>query len=337
MNTVDSTQAAAAPPPSRTVQNAAAMPRVTIRDEKLQRTQRRLALTMILVPPIGVAAAIALAVTTGVTFAEIMIFLVMYALTTIGVTVGFHRHFAHRSYQARQGVRIGLAILGSMAIQGPLIFWVATHRRHHQFSDREGDPHSPNLHGEGWKAWLNGFWYAHIRWLYAGEITNSVRYANDLRRDKAIVWINNAYPFLAILGLLLPTLAGALWIGGWMGAAKGFLWGGMIRLFVVHHAFWSIGSIAHTFGTHPYRTKDHSGNSFLLAIPNFGEGWHNNHHAFPTSAFFGLEWWQLDIGGLVIRALHRLGGITDLVSPTPEQKVLKRRQQALEQPKHKEN
>ena len=136
---------------------------------------------------------------------------------------------------------------------------------------------------------------------------------------------------------MLPTLAGALWIGGWMGAMKGFLWGGMVRLFVVHHAFWSIGSIAHTFGSQPYRTKDYSGNNYWLAIPNFGEGWHNNHHAFPSSPFFGLEWWQLDIGGLVIRILHRLGGITHLVSPTPEQKASKRKHPTLKQPRHMEN
>jgi len=330
MNPAESTHLVASPRAPETAPATAVTPRLTLQDEALQRTQRRLAVTMILVPPIGVMAAITMVITTGITIVEIVIFLVMYALTTIGVTVGFHRQFAHRSYEARQSVRIALAILGSMAIQGPLIFWVATHRRHHQFSDSDGDPHSPNLHGEGWKAWLGGFWYSHIRWLYAGEITNSVRFANDLRHDKAIVWINNAYPILAILGLVLPSVAGALLIGGWMGTVKGFLWGGMVRLFVVHHAFWSIGSFAHTFGSHPYRTDDHSGNSFWLAIPNFGEGWHNNHHAFPSSAFFGLEWWQLDIGGLVISALRRLGGIKNPNSPTPEQKASKRRQQTID-------
>lgn len=310
---------AAAPPSS-----GHAVPRLTVRDEKLQRNQRRLALTMILVPPVGLSVAIWLAFTSGITMAEVWIFLIMHALTTIGVTVGFHRHFTHRSFSARTAVRLGLGILGSMAIQGPLIFWTATHRRHHGFSDREGDPHSPNLYGEGWKAWLKGQWYAHIRWLYAGEITNSARFANDLRRDKVAIWLNRTYPLWAVVGLVIPTVMGAFWIGGVMGAVKGLLWGGMIRLFVVHHAFWSIGSIAHTFGRRTYPTRDYSGNSFWLAIPNFGEGWHNNHHAFPGSAYFGLEWWQVDIGAYVIRALHRLGGITQVRHPTAEQKAQKK-------------
>lgn len=296
---------------------------MTIGDEALKKSQRRLALTMILIPPIGVAVAVWIALTTGITLAEISIFLVMYALTTIGVTVGFHRHFAHRSFSAHRGASIVLAILGSMALQGPLIFWVATHRRHHQFSDREGDPHSPNLQGKGWKGWLKGHWHAHIRWLYAGDFTNSARFANDLRRDKTIVWINKTYGYWAILGFIIPAVAGVVLLGGWLGALKGFLWGGMVRLFVVHHAFWSIGSIAHSIGTHPYRTNDYSGNSFWLAIPNFGEGWHNNHHAFPGSALFGLEWWQLDLGGLVIRLLYRLGIVTHMDFPTPDQRASK--------------
>lgn len=313
-------------PPDEAIEAASsgrAIPRLTVQDKSLQRNQRRLALGMILIPPVGLGVAIWLAYATGITMAEVWIFLLMHAITTIGVTVGFHRHFAHRAFSARPAVRVGLGILGSMAIQGPLIFWTATHRRHHRFSDREGDPHSPNLHGEGWKARLAGQWHAHIRWLYAGEITNSVHFANDLRRDKIAVWLNRTYPLWAVVGLVIPTLLGAFWIGGAMGALKGFLWGGMIRLFVVHHAFWSIGSIAHTFGTRSYPTRDYSGNSFWLAIPNFGEGWHNNHHAFPGSAFFGLEWWQVDIGGYVIRALHRLGGITHVKHPTAQQKALK--------------
>jgi stearoyl-CoA desaturase (delta-9 desaturase) len=303
-----------------------AVPRLTVGDKALQASQRRLALTMILIPPLGVAAALFLAATTGFTIAEVAIFLAMHALTTIGVTVGFHRHFAHRAFSARPSVRLVLGALGSMAIQGPVIFWTATHRRHHLHSDREGDPHSPNLSGDGWKNRLEGQWHAHIRWLYAGEITNSARFANDLRRDPIAVWLNRAYPLWAVLGLILPAIAGALWIGGWIGALKGFLWGGMVRLFVVHHAFWSIGSIAHTFGTRPYPTRDSSGNSFWLAVPNFGEGWHNNHHAFPASAYFGLEWWQVDVGGYVIRALRRLGGISQVKYPTAEQKRAKRRQ-----------
>ena len=296
-----------------------------MRDEALQSSQRRLALAMITLPPVGVIIAIWLAVTTGITFAEVAIFLVMHALTTIGVTVGFHRHFAHNSFSARSSVRLALGALESMAIQGPVIFWTATHRRHHLFSDREGDPHSPHLHGTGRPNWIKGQWHAHIRWLYAGEITNSVRFANDLRRDAVAVWLNRTYALWAVIGLLIPTVIGALWIGSREGALKGFLWGGMVRLFVVHHAFWSIGGIAHTFGTHPYATKDHSGNSLLVALPNFGEGWHNNHHAFPGSAYFGLEWWQVDIGGYAIRALHRLGGITHVKYPTAEQKAARRK------------
>lgn len=302
-----------------------AVPRLTVQDPALQSSQRRLALAMVTLPAIGTVIAVWLAASTGITVAEVAIFLLMHALTTTGVTVGFHRHFAHNAFSARPTTRLALGALGSMAIQGPVIFWTATHRRHHLFSDREGDPHSPHLHGTGWRNWIKGQWHAHIRWLYAGEITNSARFANDLRRDGVAVWLNRTYALWAVAGLLVPAAIGALWIGGWEGALKGFLWGGMVRLFVVHHAFWSIGGIAHTFGSRPYPTKDRSTNSFLVAIPNFGEGWHNNHHAFPGSAYFGLEWWQVDIGGYVVRLLRRLGAITNVKCPSREQKESKRR------------
>ncbi len=302
----------------KAVSDAMALPdtQMTMRDPKLQAQQKRLALAAIVIPFLGTIAAIVLAFWTGIGWVEISLLVVMYALTTLGATVGFHRYFAHRAFEAHPAVRDALAILGSMAAQGPLIFWTATHRRHHSHSDLPGDPHSPHLHGPGFIDKIKGQWHAHISWMFTSEPTNSLLYSKDLFRDPAILRINRLYPLWVILGLAIPTVLGGLITMSWMGALKGLLWGGFVRLFIVHHSFWAIGGIAHSVGWRAFPTREGSRNNFWLALPNFGEGWHNNHHAFPSSAFFGLAWWQVDVGGWCVRILERTGLIWNVKCPT---------------------
>jgi stearoyl-CoA desaturase (Delta-9 desaturase) len=310
---------------------ACPVPGVTIRSRILQAQQKSIAFLVVVLPPLGTIYAIWLAVRTGIGPVEIGLFALFHALTTIGATVGFHRHFAHKAFEARPWVRRALGILGSMAAQGPLAYWVATHRRHHTFSDEPCDPHSPNLHGEGLVEWLKGQWHAHIQWLFISERTNTNRFARDVLRDALTVQINGQYLNWVAVGLVVPAVLGGLLTMSWIGVLKGFLWGGLVRMFAVHHAFWAIGGIAHSIGWRAFDTKEDSRNNFWLAIPNYGEGWHNNHHAFPNSAYFGLRWWQLDVGAWVVNGLKALGLITNVNRPTPEMiaaKAARRRNRA---------
>jgi stearoyl-CoA desaturase (delta-9 desaturase) len=211
-------------------------------------------------------------------------------------------------------VRWALGILGSMAVQGPLLFWVACHRRHHRYSDSAEDPHSPRCGGEGWKGWLRGLWYAHVGWMFRHEPEPWGTYVPDLLRDDLAFRVNRTYLFWVFLGLAIPTCLGGM-LGGWTKALSGFLWGGLVRVFLVHHITWSINSICHCTGGRPYETDDDSRNNFVCAVLAMGEGWHNNHHAFPTSARHGLEWWQVDVTYLVIRGLAALGLVWDIHLP----------------------
>jgi stearoyl-CoA desaturase (delta-9 desaturase) len=229
-----------------------------------------------------------------------------------GLTVGFHRALAHRAFEARPWVRALLAGLGSLAAQGPVLYWVANHRRHHELSDRPGDLHSPIFDGERRLSRLGGLWHAHIGWNFDHEATNVVFYARDLLRDRAIVRVSQRYYLFVVVGLLAPAAIDGVASGSFGGALAGFLWGGPLRLFLIYHATASINSITHLFGRRPYRTRDESRNVWWLAIPTLGESWHNNHHAFPSSAWFGMRWFELDLGALCIEALRRLGLATDL-------------------------
>jgi stearoyl-CoA desaturase (Delta-9 desaturase) len=238
------------------------------------------------------------------------------------VTVGFHRLFTHRSFVARRPVRVALGILGSAAIEGPMISWVADHRKHHAYSDQVGDPHSPHVdHGSGWSGALRGLFHAHVGWLFIHTQRGAKeRYAPDLMADRDIRFIDRTFILWAILGLATPFVLG-LAIGGDLRAGfTGLLWGGAVRMLVVHHVTYSINSLCHFFGQTPYATGDQSRNLAWLAPFTFGEAWHNNHHAFPTSAQHGLHRWQLDLSSGVIWTLERLGLVRDVVRVSPERR-----------------
>jgi len=216
-------------------------------------------------------------------------------------------------------VRWGLGILGSMAGQGPLLFWVATHRRHHAFSDRAGDPHSPHVNGaEDTNIW-RGLWHAHLGWMFSDEITSWPHFAADHMRDKHAFAINRTYFVWLVLGLALPAAIGGLATGTWAGALGGLLWGGLVRMFLVNHVCWCVGSICHAFGARPFDNRDHSANNYFVALVSFGEGLQNNHHAFPGSANHRVTWWEPDISGWLIQGMKRLGWITAARVPSPEE------------------
>jgi stearoyl-CoA desaturase (Delta-9 desaturase) len=259
--------------------------------------------------------------------ADLVIFAVLYVLTGLGVTVGFHRLFTHRSFKAKPAVRGALAILGSIAIEGNVISWVADHRKHHAFSDKVGDPHSPHVdHGGGLRGELRGFVHAHIGWLFVHDQRGSrSRYAPDLLRDPVVSFVDRTFVLWAVGGLLLPFVLGLV-IGGTLAAGlTALLWGGLVRVFVLHHLTYSINSVCHVFGRRRFATTDESRNVFWLALPTFGEAWHNNHHAFPTSAQHGMRKWELDPSALVIRGLEATGLAWDVVRVSPERQQAKLR------------
>ncbi len=252
---------------------------------------------------------------------DLVAFALFYSLAILGVTVGYHRLFTHRSFRAHPAVRGAFAILGSMAVEGSVIAWVANHRKHHAFADREGDPHSPHVdHGEGLRGAVKGLVHAHFGWLLShGQRAAPRRFARDLLADPMVRAIDRTFALWLALGLALPLAFGWV-VGGTVDAAlTALLWGGAVRIFVLHHMTYSINSLCHFFGRRPFATTDESRNLAWLAIPTFGEAWHNNHHAFPRSAMHGHKPWQLDPGGIVIRALERVGLAWDVVSVTGEE------------------
>jgi stearoyl-CoA desaturase (Delta-9 desaturase) len=240
---------------------------------------------------------------------DVMLFVVLYVATALGVTVGFHRHFTHRSFKTTRSVRVLLAVLGSAAVEGPVISWVADHRKHHAFSDRDGDPHSPHVgHGGGWRGTLRGLAHAHVGWLFVHDQRGKrSRYAPDLLDDPAICFVDRTFLVWVLAGLALPFGLG--WaLGGTLTAAlTGLLWGGAVRLLVLHHVTFSINSLCHYFGRRRFATDDESRNLAWLSVLSMGEAWHNNHHAFPTSAAHGMRAWEIDPSALVIRGLEVSG------------------------------
>ena len=262
---------------------------------------------------------------TALGWSDLIVFGVMYAATGLGITVGFHRHFTHRAFATFRPIRGLLAILGSAAIEGPVISWVADHRKHHSFSDRPGDPHSPHVdHGGGWAGALRGLLHAHVGWLFVHDQRGSrARYAPDLMADPLIRAVDRTFVLWVAAGLVAPFLLGLV-IGGTLFAGlTGLLWGGFVRMLVLHHVTYSINSLCHFFGRQRFATRDQSRNLFWVALLSFGEGWHNNHHAFPTSAAHGLRRWELDSSAAVIWALERLGLAWDVVRISPERQATK--------------
>jgi stearoyl-CoA desaturase (delta-9 desaturase) len=256
---------------------------------------------------------------------DLIIFGVVYLLTGLGITVGFHRLFTHRSFATHPWLRGVFAALGSAAIEGPVISWVADHRKHHACSDREGDPHSPHVgHGTGWTGAIKGFVHAHVGWIFIHtQRGNKERFAPDLLADPVVSFVNRTFLLWAIIGIAAPFGLGVA-IGGDVAAGlTGLLWGGAVRVFVLHHVTYSINSLCHIFGRQPFETRDESRNLAWLALPTLGEAWHNNHHAFPTSAMHGLKRWQLDPSALVILALEKLGLAWNVVRIAPERMAAK--------------
>ena len=272
-----------------------------------QRMEQRIALVIVITPFLGLLATILLFWQQSIRPFDLVIFAGMYSLSMLGIGVGYHRLVSHRSFETFRAVRVIFAILGSMAGQGPVLYWAATHRRHHKYSDHVGDPHSPHLHGEGLRGLVLGLWHAHMGWLFVHEVTDWGHYIPDLLRDKALFAVNRLYFLWVLLGLALPAGLGFLFIGTWQGILEGFLWGGLVHIFFDHHVTWSVNSICHVYGNRPFQTTDESRNNIWMALPSLGEGWHNNHHAFPSSAFHGLKWWQIDLNGLTIRLLKVVG------------------------------
>jgi stearoyl-CoA desaturase (Delta-9 desaturase) len=238
--------------------------------------------------------------------------------TLLGVSAGFHRLFTHRSFEAHVVVRALLGILGSMAAQGPLLFWVTAHREHHQRSDALGDPHSPYVRAQERLTTLRGFWHAHLGWMMQHESTAWSTYAPDILRDQTAFFVSRWYVIWVLMGLVLPGVIAGLWHRSLLHAVLGVLWGGLVRTFLVHHATWSVNSLGHMIGRRAFATPDRSRNNALVALVTLGEGWHNNHHAFPSSARHGLTRWEIDPSYAVIRLLACMGLARDVKLPHPQ-------------------
>jgi stearoyl-CoA desaturase (delta-9 desaturase) len=291
----------------------------------MTRLERYANLGAVIVPFIAFLGAIALLWNQYVGWTDIAILVTMYLATAIGVTVGYHRLFTHRAFDAVAPVRYTLAVLGSMAVQGPLIDWVADHRKHHAFADDEGDPHSPHGHGSGLRGALRGLYYAHMGWLSVTQgQAEKRRFAADLLEDRVLRKISRSFLWLLGAGLVIPALLGYALTGTLKGALTGYLWGGLVRIFFVHHVTWSINSVCHFFGRRRFQTDDQSTNVFWLALPSLGESWHHNHHAFPRSAKHGLRWWEIDLSGLFILGLQKLGLASNVVTISPERQESRR-------------
>ena len=285
--------------------------------------EKRVNLLAVAIPFVATLAAVVLLWNSVVSATDLAILAVMYVLTGLGVTVGFHRMLTHRSFQAPKPIEYGFAVLGSMAVQGPVMAWVADHRKHHAHADHEGDPHSPHVgHGDGTAGVLRGLWHAHVGWLLSEQGQASARkYAPDVYEDRGMRIIHRRFPLLVLLSLAVPALAGwALTGGSLAGAATGLLWGGLVRIFFVHHITWSVNSVCHFLGTRRFETDDQSTNVAWLSLLSFGESWHHNHHAFPRSAAHGLRRWEqaLDPSALVIKSLEKLGLARNVVRIAPE-------------------
>jgi stearoyl-CoA desaturase (Delta-9 desaturase) len=290
---------------------------------EMSRTEKIVNLGAVVVPFLATLVAIALLWNSFVSPADLIIAAVMYLLTAVGITVGYHRLLTHRSFQTSKPLEYLFAILGSMAVQGPVIAWVADHRKHHAHTDEEGDPHSPHVgHDGGVSGVLAGLWHAHSGWLMSTQgRADWKRYARDLYEDKGMRTISRRFPLLVLATLAIPALAGYLVTGTLIGALTGLLWGGLVRIFFVHHITWSVNSVCHFLGSRRFNTDDHSTNVFWLALPSLGESWHHNHHAFPRSAVHGLRRWEPDPSGMIIAALERLGLARNVVRISPERQA----------------
>ncbi|HVL48254.1 MAG TPA: acyl-CoA desaturase [Candidatus Thermoplasmatota archaeon] len=273
------------------------------------RLEKAILLAAVILPLVGTLYAIVLLWNRLVSWTDIALLVGFYVLTALGIGTGYHRMLTHRGFEAPAPVRAFWLILGSMALQGPAVEWAATHTKHHAKADTEEDPHTP----------LAGFWHAHTGWLFRDRIVRSGVWAKPFLADPVVVWVDKTFFVWATLGFVIPFL-----IGGW----TGLLWGGLVRVFLVHHVTWSVNSVCHMFGSRPFATKDESRNEWIVGLLALGEGWHNNHHAAPKVAIHGFRWWQVDVNGLIIRAMARLRLIRNVVRPTAEMRKGRRSDEA---------
>ncbi|MSO41282.1 MAG: acyl-CoA desaturase [Solirubrobacterales bacterium] len=289
----------------------------------MTKTEKIVNLGAVVVPFAAALVAIPLLWNRLVGPSDLIVFGVMYVLTAFGITVGFHRMLTHRSFQTSKPVEYAFATFGSMAVQGPVNSWVADHRKHHAHTDKEGDPHSPHVgHEDGVRGVLAGLWHAHVGWLLAEQgRADWKRYAPDLYEDRGMRFISRHFVALVALSLLLPAALGFALTGTLLGAATGLLWGGLVRIFLVHHVTWSVNSVCHFLGSRRFNTDDESTNVFWLALPSLGESWHHNHHAFPRSATHGLRRWELDPSAVVIAGMEKLGIARNVVRIAPERQA----------------
>lgn len=284
----------------------------------LHKMQRRHFLLFDILPILGTAAAIALLWVQPLTRTDVVLFATMWALTGFSISIGFHRLFTHRAFKTYAPIRIALVAFGNMAARSTMITWTSQHRRHHELADHEGDVHSPNLFGQSAWARVRGLWYSHFSWMRKHAYANVAHYCPDLLADKPVMKADRMYYRWIALGMLGPAAIGGLVSHSWMGALTGFLWGGVVRQFVVAQQVSALNSLTHMFGTRPFKMKDnYSHNNALFGLITWGEGWHNNHHAIPESATFAFRWYQIDPGYAVIRAMELLGLAWDVKRPTP--------------------
>jgi stearoyl-CoA desaturase (delta-9 desaturase) len=288
----------------------------------MTRTERFANLLGVVVPLAGVLAAIVLLWNRAVNVADLAILASTYLITAVGITIGFHRLLTHRAFATYPWLERSFAVLGSMAVQGSVLDWVADHRKHHAHTDQEGDPHSPHVgHGSG----LRGLLFAHVGWLLETQgQADWKKFATELYEDRTMRRIGRAFPWLVLVSLAIPTAAGFCLNGFTLGGAlQGLVWGGLVRIFLVHHVTWSVNSVCHFFGRRRFEIEDQSTNVGWLAVLSLGESWHHNHHAFPRSAFHGLRWYEIDLSGVVILGLQRIGLAWNVVRISPERQRAK--------------
>ena len=290
-------------------------PRPDLEPEPGSTLDRFLVALFVVIPLLAVVAAVPLAWGWGLGWHDIVIGFVFYVISGMGISMGFHRHFTHSSFKANKPLHVALAIAGSLAIEGPVLVWVADHRRHHKYSDKEGDPHSPWRFGTDWKALTKGFMYAHVGWLFTLNRTSQSKFCPDLLADRPIRRVSDTFPLWVAISLLAPALIGGLWSMSLAGALTAFFWASLVRICLLHHVTWSINSVCHTFGNEDFEVRDKSRNVAWLAIPSFGESWHNLHHSDPTCARHGALKGQIDISARAIWWAEKLGWAWDVRWP----------------------
>ena len=291
-------------------------------NRRARRTEMAVALAVVVLPFLGAVVALSLVITRGIHSWELALLVTMHFLGMVGISIGLHRYFSHRSFQTSKPVRLVLMALGSMTAMGPVFYWVANHRRHHSNTDQPGDPHSPHsphdASAEGLIERLGAIWHAHLGWVFDFQVAELGRFIPDLLHDPILVRANRQYFTWLLLGLAIPAAIGGVVTSTWNGVWLGLIWGGLLRIFLGQQSVAFINSVCHIWGSRPFRGLGggESRNNVVVAILTLGEGWHNNHHAFPYAAVFGLKWWQFDPLGWLLRALAWFGIVWDLKRPT---------------------